>query len=112
MPYDVRLTRRALGEIDQAFGWLAERSPAAAAAWHRRLSAAVLSLEEHPQRCPLAPENDWYAGGELRNLLSGKRRGVFRLLFEIRNDVVYVLRVRHSAQDLLGPEDLPPNRLG
>jgi hypothetical protein len=31
---------------------------------------------------------------------------VYRILFEIRDDTVYVLRVRHSAQALLEPEEL------
>jgi hypothetical protein len=31
-------------------------------------------------------------------LFYGKRRGVYRILFAIRGDVVHVLTVRHSAQ--------------
>jgi plasmid stabilization system protein ParE len=54
----------------------------------------------------LAPENEWYEGGELRELLYGKRQGVYRILFEVRGDTVYILRVRHGAQELLGPGDL------
>jgi hypothetical protein len=36
-------------------------------------------------------------GEEVRVLLSGKRRGVYRVLFTIRGDTVQVLTVRHSA---------------
>lgn len=38
--------------------------------------------------------------------LHGKRRHVHRILFEIRGQTVVVLRVRHSAQDFLGPEEI------
>jgi plasmid stabilization system protein ParE len=76
MPVRVSITRRALREIDAALDWLAERSPAAAARWHRRLLDAIDSLESNPERCSLAPESDWFAGGEIRQLLSGKRGGV------------------------------------
>jgi hypothetical protein len=63
-------------------------------------------LEQNLARCPLAPENDWHLGGKLRHLLFGKRRGMYRIHFEIRGNVVYILRVPHNAQDLLGPEDI------
>ncbi len=37
-------------------------------------------------------------------LLHGKRQGVYRILFIIRRDTVYVLTVRHSAQRSLADE--------
>jgi plasmid stabilization system protein ParE len=60
-------------------------------------------LEEDPERWPEAPEAEWHEG--LRQLLHGKRRHLHRILFEIRGQLVVVLRVRHGAQDFLGPED-------
>jgi hypothetical protein len=36
---------------------------------------------------------------------SRQAQTIHRILFEIRGDVVVVLRVRHSAQDLLDLED-------
>lgn len=106
MPYRVEITARALHEIDRQLAWLVDRSPSGAARWHEKLLSAVEGLEENPTRYSLAPENDWHLGGELRQLLFGKRRGIYRILFEIRGNVVYILRVRHSAQDLLGPDDI------
>jgi plasmid stabilization system protein ParE len=106
MAFTVEITRRALLEIDQTLNWLAHRSPLAAARWHRQLLQAVSTLEANPRRCPLAPETDWSASGDLRQLLYGKRHGVYRIIFEIRGTIVYILRVRHSAQDLLSPDEL------
>src|SRR5262249_27704209 len=105
MAHSVRITARALREIDQALGWLSERSRTAAVRWQERLLEAVRSLENNPERCGLAPESEWYPG-EVRQLLHGKRRGVYRILFEVRGDTVYILRVRHSAQALLEPGEL------
>jgi plasmid stabilization system protein ParE len=105
MTCSVRITARALREIDQALAWLSERSPAAAARWHRQILAAVRSLESNPERCGLAPESAWYPG-EIRQFLHGKRQGVYRILFEVRGDTVFILRIRHSAQALLEPGDL------
>lgn len=105
MTFRVELTRRAAREIEQQYDWLAERSQTAADRWRDSLLAAVNSLEENPEQCGEAPEAEWY-GETLRQLLHGKRRHVHRILFEIRDDVVVILRVRHSAQDLLRPGDL------
>ena len=105
MPYTVRLTLQALAEVDTAFHWLNDRSPEAAARWYDRLMQTIQSLEKNPERYAFAPEAEWYQGG-LRQLLYGKRRGVFRILYEIRGDVVYIVRVRHGAQSLLEPGEL------
>jgi plasmid stabilization system protein ParE len=66
---------------------------------------AVLSLQDNPDRCRLAPEAEFYPG-QLRQLLYGKRRGIYRILFEVQGDTVYVLRVRHGSQALLGPGEI------
>ena len=105
MAHSVHITARALREIDVALEWLTERSRAAAVRWHQKLLEAVRSLENNPARCGLAPESEWYPG-EIRQLLYGKRRGVYRILFEVRGNTVYILRVRHSAQALLEPGEL------
>ena len=102
---EIRWRNLFVREIDAAVEWLSEQSRAAAVRWHEQLLEAVRSLENTPQRCGLAPESEGYPG-EIRQLLHGKRRGIYRILFEVRGDVVHVLRVRHSAQALLEPDDL------
>src|SRR5262249_23120449 len=87
------------------------RSRAAAVRWHGQLLEDVRSLENNPERCGLAPESEWYPG-EIRQLLHGKRRGVYRVLFEVRGKTVYILRVRHSDQTLLEPGEMCRQRLG
>lgn len=103
MKYRVEITATALAEVQEAYEWLAARSASAAHRWRAALLRAVDSLETFPERCPLAPEGD-YLGAEIRQLLYGKRRGVYRILFQIRNNVVHVLRVRHGARRFLGEQ--------
>ena len=105
MAHAIRITARSLREIDEALEWLAERSPVAAARWHEQLLAGIRSLEDNPERCGLAPETAWYPG-ELRQLLHGRGRGTYHILFEVRGNTVYILRVRLGAQALLEPGDL------
>jgi hypothetical protein len=56
-----------------------------------------------PRACSLAPESDYF-GREIRQLLYGKRQHKYRILFEIREQTVVVLRVRHGAQRPLEEE--------
>jgi len=105
MAHSVRITARAVREIDEALEWLGERSRTAAVRWHAQLLEAIRSLENNPQRCGLAPESELFPG-ELRQLLHGKRQRVYRILFETRGNTVYILRVRHGAQSLLEPGEL------
>ena len=77
----------------------------AALRWHQQLMQAVRSLENNPERYGLAPEGE-NDPRKIRQLLHGKRRRIYRILFENRGNTVYILRVRHSAQALLDPEDL------
>jgi plasmid stabilization system protein ParE len=103
MTFTVVISRKAAREIEQQYNWLAERSEAAAERWRNSLLEAIGTLEEHAERCPEAPEAEWHE--DLRQLLHGKRRQAHRILFEIREQTVVILRVRHSAQDFLGPEE-------
>jgi len=71
--------------------------------WARGLRAKIATLKTGPRRCPIDPDSEVY-GEEVRVLLYGKRRGVYRVLFAIRGDAVHVLTVRHSAQRSLAEE--------
>jgi len=71
---------------------------------------AVFSLEHMPERCSLAPESKDF-GKDIRQVLYGKRTGVYRIMFCIYGDgpsegIVRVICVRHGARDRLRPEDL------
>ena len=103
MKYRVEVTETAWAEVEEAYDWLAKQSPKAALRWRSALLHAVDSLETMPHRCHLAPESKTWKR-EIRELLHGKRRGIYRILFEIRGDIVYVLRVRHGARRLLGED--------
>jgi plasmid stabilization system protein ParE len=100
----VVILRRAAREIADNYGWLAGRSKAAADRWQASLLRAIDALAEDATRYPLAPEDEFFTG-ELRELLHGRRRTVYRVLFEVIDDAVYIVRVRHSSQDALGPGD-------
>jgi len=89
----------------EAFTWIAERSPAAAARWLTGLRKAIAKLAEGPLRHPVALEESERFGLVIRQSLYGRRRGVYRILFSVEADVISVLAIRHSAQGPVAPED-------
>ncbi len=105
MTYRVAVQPRAERDIRTvALGILGQsRSKAAALRWARNLRATIATLKTNPQRCPVDQDSEVY-GEEVRVLLYGKRRSVYRVLFAIRGNTVHVLTVRHSAQRSLGEE--------
>ena len=105
MTYHVVIQPRAERDIRTAALWILGQSGSRATAlrWARNLRAKIATLKTSPQRCPIDPDSEVY-GEEVRVLLDGKRRGVYRVLFAIRGDTVHVLTVRHSAQRSLAEE--------
>src|SRR5262249_34745237 len=61
------------------------------------------ALAKMPTRCPVSRADSQALGCEVRQLLYGKRRGVYRILFSIVGDTVWVLRIRHGAHGRLKP---------
>src|SRR5438132_10796401 len=103
MSYRVIIQPNAEAELDAAYLYRYTRAPQAAARWFAGIVEAINSLAEFPERCPLAPENGHFPE-EIRQLLNGTRRDVFRILFTIQGDTVHILHVRHGAQQYLHEE--------
>ncbi|AFY34178.1 type II toxin-antitoxin system RelE/ParE family toxin [Calothrix sp. PCC 7507] len=98
MAFQVRTTQTADAQIEAAYLWLREYNPAYADQWFRGLMNAIASLQEKPRRCILALEHEVFSE-EVRQLIYGKSRNTYRILFTIRDRTVYVLYVRHTILD-------------
>lgn len=101
MAYAVRVTETAENELEETYAWIHKKSPLNAERWRFELLEKAVSLENFPERCPLAPENE-DAKCELRQLILGN----YRILFTIMERTVYVLHVRHGARESIAPEDI------
>ena len=95
------ITEPAERDIEEAFCWIAAADEQAAFRWYNRLLEIIHALEKFPERCPLAPESKYFKG-EIRQILHGRRQHKYRILFDIKNDKVRVLHVRHGARLALG----------
>lgn len=94
--FDMRVTFVRIGRTS---------SPATASNWYAGILRKIRSLANNPEMWPFADEAV-DLGLELRELLYGRRRQVYRILFTIDGQTVNVHRVRHAAQDRLSPGDI------
>jgi plasmid stabilization system protein ParE len=104
MAFEVRVSAAADAEADAIYEWLAQRAPQGAVRWYNGLLDAIESLADFPRRCSLAPEDEHF-DEEIRQLLYGKRRNVYRVLFTIRGNTVHVLHIRHASRRFLHEEE-------
>lgn len=106
MAYLIEISSVAEGEADSAFLLLSQKtSPEKAREWYEGLLKAIESLSAMPKRCPIARENQYFSK-EIRQLLYGKGRNSYRILFTITEaedlSTVRILHIRHPAQQTLG----------
>jgi toxin ParE1/3/4 len=102
MAYRVEMTDRAARDLAHLYLRIhAEDSPTADR-WFNGLERAIRTLERSPQRCALAPEAV-KTKRPLRNLLYGRKRHVYRVIYEIDDTgkTVRVLTIRHGAREIL-----------
>ncbi len=106
MKYHVHITAKALRDVESVLRWFQDQHASATAGrWHSQLMTRIDTLERQPARCRLAAEAD-ELGIELRELLFGKRRGVYRILFIIDRRTVNILHIRHAARRPVSQSDL------
>lgn len=106
MKYRIEISSVAEAEADGAFLRISQiTSPQSASQWYAELLKAIESLSTMPKRCPIARENEYFSN-EIRQLLYGKGRNLYRILFTIVEgeniSTVRILHIRHSAQQTLG----------
>src|SRR5271156_5313130 len=95
MAYRVDLTERAVRNLRRVYRTINAEDSVRARDWFNGLEKAVFSLDEHPARAPVIPEDD-----SLRHLLYGRKPNVYRIIYAInqRDRVVTVLHIRHGAR--------------
>ncbi len=98
MAFRVEITEEAERDTHGILDWLiSERAGLAGLRWFQGLEDAIGSLATFPERCRLAPENAEFPF-EVRHLLYGRKPHVYRVLFTIEADAVFVLHVRHGRR--------------
>lgn len=105
MTYRVLLQTLAIEDLRIAYLAAAGRAPTTAAGCLGRFHAALQTLDQRPDRCPLAPGSR-KCGTELREFLFGKQPNVFRVVFLIDGGDVRILRIRRAQRRLLSRPEI------
>ena len=98
MKYLVKLTARALRDLEAIYSYVQADTSHQAFAWFNRLAKAINSLERFPSRGLVIPKDK-----KLRHLFFGKQPHVYRIIYAVdkRHYVVNVLHIRHGVRGLL-----------
>ena len=96
MPYLVRLTDRALRDLEAIYEFTEADASEPAFAWFNDLAGAIYSLERFPERGAVAPENK-----KLRQLVFGRKPNTYRIIYTVdkRSHAVNLLHIRHGARN-------------
>jgi plasmid stabilization system protein ParE len=97
MRFQVIITPLAKADILEINGWWLEYYQHLANDWLLDVKSAVLSLKNFPERCPVSSESEAF-DVVVRQLIFGKKPHVYRVLFSIQTEKVYVLRIRSTKQ--------------
>ena len=106
MTFNVHELRRARGDIASIARWLADRSPRGARAWLDSYDDMVNRLKRQADSYALANEHENFDLDVRQVLFKTKRGRVYRALFLIDGQDVYILRVRGPGQAPVQPDDL------
>jgi plasmid stabilization system protein ParE len=98
--FQVVITPSAKADIFEINTWFLENHPNLAEKWLWGISEAVTSLSKFPERCPISPESEAF-DVVVRQLIHGKKPYIYRILFSIQEEKVYILRVRSTRQQSL-----------
>ena len=99
MAFYVEFTARAKDDLEDAARWYAQHSRDKSLLWMIGCQEAIASLADFPSRCPVAPES---REGEVRHLLYDQHR----ILFEIEDETVTVLHIRHQRRQPFEMDDI------
>ncbi len=101
MCHKVRLSDEALRQIESIGDYIAQDSPRNALRWVQKIRSTIDTLGNFPERHAIlyTPQQ---AGREVRQTFYG----VYRILYEIQNETIFVLTVRHGARRPIGPAEV------
>jgi toxin ParE1/3/4 len=107
MVYRVDIAASAEAQLEELYHWVVEQTPQRGAAWFNGLEQAILALDRHPERCPIASEN-LDPERPVRVLHYGRNPHVYRVYFTVdpAARAVRIVHVRHGARRRPLPNEL------
>lgn len=107
MPFAVRFQPAALEDLDEAFKFAAKKAPNTAERWLERFHSEIgKRLSHDPRRCQVAPENRRSKERTIQQYLFGKRPNIYRVIFTVEDETVWILRIRRAQRRTLSHKKL------
>src|SRR6266852_877246 len=107
MSRTLRIVERARSDVDDIFAWLAHRSVRGAISWYLAFRHAIDEIASSPETFAEATESRPLSR-QLRQAPLKTRRGrAYRIVFEMSDTEITILRVRGPGQSPLRRRDLP-----
>src|SRR6266852_7282190 len=103
----LRIVERARSDVDHIFNWLVHRSIQGAISWYLVFLQTVEKIVESPESFSEAPESHPLRRPLRHALFKTRRCRVYRIVFEVSETDIFILRVRGPGQNRLRPRDLP-----
>ncbi|MEX0819910.1 MAG: type II toxin-antitoxin system RelE/ParE family toxin [Pirellulaceae bacterium] len=106
MNYSVIILPRAEFDFQRLYDYIKKRSKRGADSWVNTFHRSLKRLHKQPDALELAPESEDHAE-DIRQLLFKTGQGlIYRALFVIRDDIVFIIHIRGPGQDVISPDDL------
>lgn len=103
----LRIVERARADVDSIFAWLIHRSVRGAITWYLAFRQAAASIALSPETFATAMESHCL-DRPIRQATFKTRRGrLYRIVFELTETEIKILRVRGPGQRPLRERDLP-----
>jgi len=103
-----RVYPRARRDLERLFNWLEQRSPSGAQNWTHAYLSTIDAIRANPDSFPVMTEARPRWKRNLREALFHTRRGrTYRILFELTDSEIRVLRFRGPGQPPVRRRDLP-----
>ena len=105
MSYRLEITRRAKQDRDACFDYIFARSPEGAFRWLDAFEAAAAALRTEPHYGE-APESEDHEETIRQKLFRTPHGRTYRLLYIVREDVIYLVHVRGAGQDVMAADEI------
>lgn len=107
MSFSVHELPRAKADKRSILTWLTSRSPQGASAWLRAYDDALTRMGQDPERFTAALESESCPRLPIKQAFFKTRRGrIYRIIFHIDGQDVYVMRVRGPGQAPVDPTEI------
>ena len=104
MAFRVEISKEAEHDATSILDWLiSQHAGETGLRWLEGLEKTIASLANMPERCPLAPEDAEFPF-EVRHLLYGRKPHIYRIVFTVDGETVYVLHIWHGRRRHIKPQ--------